>query len=239
MNPGLRRPILVLILILGLSGGAGMAGAQASRSIRAYRTESPVRLDGDLSKWRGAESVHFEGQPLGGRERSATVYALWDMRNLYLAFDVKAPKIRASVREHDGDKLWEDDGIEFLIDAKRHRTREYLPDDFAYHINIFNAVYDDRGTPAGQPDEKWNGKARHAVKILDDYHFAVEVAVPWKEIGLEPREGQTTLGVDFGVNGKDPATQKYVYYDWCGLKVFHDPSGYGDLTLAGRRRPNR
>ncbi len=214
---------------------AQMDESQPARLVRAYRTEAPLQLDGDLTKWRGADSVRFEGKPLGGHPRTATVYVLWDARNLYVAFDVHSPKIRASVREHDGDKLWEDDGIEFLIDSKRHRTKEFLPDDFSYHINVLNVVYDDRGTPSGQPDEKWNGEAQHAVKILDDYHYTVEVAVPWEEIGLEPRQNQTSLGIDFCVNGKDPQTGEYVYYDWCGLKVFHDPSGYGDLLLAGPR----
>lgn len=223
--------LMMVILVAGFGGGAGMG--QASRVVRAYRTESPLRLDGDLAKWSGADSVEFEAQPLGGHERKATVRVLWDAKNLYLRFDVHSPKIRASVRQHDGDKLWEDDGVEFLIDAKRHRTKEFLPDDFSYHINILNAVYDDRGTPSGQPDEKWNGKAQHEVKVLDENHYVVEVAVPWEEIGLEPREGQTTMGIDFCVNGKDPATDQYVYYDWCRLQVFHDPSGYGDLALAG------
>ena len=95
-------------------------------------------------------------------------------------------------------------------------------------------MYDDRGTPAGEPDPKWNGTARHAVKILDDYHYIVEVALPWSEIGLAPEVG-TRIGIDFCVNGKDPATGEYDYFDWCGLKVFHDPSGFGDLILSGPR----
>jgi hypothetical protein len=207
-------------------------------TIRAYKTETPLALDGELDNWAKGGSVTFEGRPLGGHPRRGTVYALWNAQNLYLAFDVYSSKLQASVRERDGEKLWEDDGVEFLIDPQRHRSKEFLPDDFSYHINILNAVYDDRGTPSGQPDEKWNGRAGHAVKILDEYHYVVQVAIPWPEIGLEPREN-TTLGIDFCVNGKDPATGEYNYFDWRGLKVFHDPSGYGDLVLAGppdRRR---
>jgi hypothetical protein len=45
--------------------------------------------------------------------------------------------------------------VEFLIDPLLHRTKDFLPDDFSYHINILNAVYDDRGTPSGQPDPRW------------------------------------------------------------------------------------
>jgi Carbohydrate family 9 binding domain-like len=201
--------------------------------IRAFKTEAPIPLDGDLSKWRGAETVTFHGKPLAGHPRRATVYALWNQENLHLAFDVHSSKLQASVRERDGDKLWEDDGVEVLIDPLLHRSKEFLPDDFSYHINILNAVFDDRGTPSGQPDPRWNGDAEHAVRVLDNFHYVVQVSIPWKEIGVEPVEGQTILGVDFAVNGKDPETGAYDYFDWCGLKVFHDPSGFGELLISG------
>lgn len=223
-------------MLLGIKGPTGItAGGRKAQEIRAYETETPIPLDGDLKKWHGAESVTFEGRPLGGHSRRATVYVLWDPKDLYLAFDVHSSKLHAQVREHDGDKLWEDDGVEFLIDPRRDRTKKYLPDDFAYHINILNVVFDDRGTPSGQPDPEWNGKARHSVKILDDYNYIVEVAIPWTEIGFKPRADHTAIGIDFCVNGKDPETDEYNYFDWCGLKVFHDPSGFGDLILAGQR----
>jgi len=228
--------LLISLLAAGICVADGAGPSDLQHRIRAFRTDIPILLDGDLAKWRGADTVTFEGKPLAGHSRRATDYALWDRENLYLAFDVHSSKLQASVHEHDGDKLWEDDGVEFLIDALSHRTKEFLPDDFSYHINILNAVYDDRGTASGQPDPRWDGNAQHAVRILDDYHYVVEVSIPWSEIGVEPVEGHTVLGIDFGVNGKDPETGAYDYFDWCGLKVFHDPSGFGELLVAGRRR---
>jgi hypothetical protein len=206
---------------------------KSARRIFARKLESPLVLDGDLAKWNGAGFVSFEGRRLAGHPRQATVHTLWDSKNLYLAFDVNSSKLRAEVQDHDGDRLWEDDGVEFLIDANHDRAKQFLPDDFAYHINILNVVYDDRGTSSGQPDPSWNGQARHIVRLLDDYRYAVEVAIPWTEIGLSPRDGITTIGIDFCVNGRDPKTSQYDYFDWCGLTVFHNPSGFGDLILEG------
>jgi hypothetical protein len=225
--------ISLLAAVICVADGGGPPELQ--HRLRAFKTEIPIPIDGDLAKWRGADTVTFAGKSLAGHPRRATVYALWDKENLYLAFDVSSSKLQASVRERDGDKLWEDDGVEFLIDASSHRTKEFLPDDFSYHINILNAVYDDRGTPSGQADPLWNGNAQHLVRILDDYHYVVQVSIPWTEIGIEPAEGHTVVGIDFGVNGKDPESGAYDYFDWCGLKIFHDPSGFGQLLLAGRR----
>ncbi len=69
---------------------------------------------------------------------------------------------------------------------------------------VIVVVFDDRETPSGQPDPAWHGAARHAVKVVDDHRYIVEVAIPWMEIGREPGENHTTLGIDFCVNGKDP-----------------------------------
>jgi hypothetical protein len=231
--------LLTSLLAVGICVAAVAEPPDLQHTLRAFKTDVPIPLDGDLAKWSGADTVTFEGKPLAGHPRHATVYALWDTQNLYLAFDVHSSKLQATVRERDGDKLWEDDGVEFLIDALSDRTKEFLPDDFSYHINILNAVYDDRGTPSGQPDPRWNGNAQHIVRILDDYHYVVQVSIPWVEIGVEPVERHTVLGIDFGVNGKDPETGAYDYFDWCGLKAFHNPSGFGQLLLAGRRNSSK
>jgi len=186
--------VLIPLFVAGICGADGAESSDLQHRIRALKTAIPIPLDGDLAKWRGADTVTFEGKPLAGHPRHATVYALWDKENLYLAFDVRSSKLQASVREHDGDKLWEDDGVEFLIDAMSHRTKEFLPDDFSYHINILNTVYDDRGTPSGQPDPQWNGSAKHAVRILDGYHYVVQASLPGRKSALKRWRGIPLLG---------------------------------------------
>ena len=208
------------------------AAALPPRRLQAHSTVAAPRLAGQLADWQAATPITFSGRPLAGYPRHATVYALWDHGNLYLAFDVLSSPLQAKVREHDGDRLWFDDGVEFLIDAHRDRGTAYLPDDFAYHINILNTVFDDRGTPQGLPDKAWTGIARHAVHLLNDHRYLVEVAIPWSEIGMTPTAGGR-LGIDLCVNGSDPATGAYDYFDWCNLSVFHDPSGFGELELVG------
>jgi Carbohydrate family 9 binding domain-like len=96
--------------------------------------ENTLTPDGDFAKWRGAEAAKFAGKPPAGHPRQARVSAFWDTANLYVAFDIRSSKLQANVHEHDGDKLWEDDGVKFLIDALCH-AGEFRPDDFSYHIN--------------------------------------------------------------------------------------------------------
>lgn len=182
--------VLIPLFVAGICGADGAESSDLQHRIRALKTAIPIPLDGDLAKWRGADTVTFEGKPLAGHPRHATVYALWDKENLYLAFDVRSSKLQASVREHDGDKLWEDDGVEFLIDAMSHRTKEFLPDDFSYHINILNTVYDDRGTPSGQPDPQWNTQCEYWTIITMSYRHRF----PGRKSALNRWRGIPLLG---------------------------------------------
>ncbi|MFZ1083030.1 MAG: sugar-binding protein [Candidatus Kryptoniota bacterium] len=204
----------------------------------AKKTPRKIVIDGNLDEWSSAEKVSFDdGVPLLYR-RSATVYTLWDNEYLYIAFDVNRRNPHAKVTTHDGDNLWLDDGIEFLIDAKNDGGDLFMPDDIAYHINILNAVYDDRGTGKDEQDISWNGNAIHQVKLKTDSGgevsgYCCEAAVPWDELGITPIEDSTVIGIDFCVNGTDDLTGKYHYFDWAGLKIFHHPNGFGKLRLVG------
>jgi hypothetical protein len=203
-----------------------------TRSCYANAAPQWANLSAGL-RWEAASFILFGGKPLAGAKRQAVVRCLWNERFLFSRFDVDSARLHARVTQHDGEGLWLDDGVEILLDPLRHRTKQYLPDDFAYHINILNTVYDDRGTEAGEPDSSWTGRAEHRVEILGDTRYAIEIAIPWDEIGIKPVAEKTILAADFCVNGSHPETWEYDYFDWCGLPLFHDPSGFGDLILKG------
>ncbi|MCL5267360.1 MAG: hypothetical protein M1469_04560 [Bacteroidetes bacterium] len=206
--------------------------------ILARRKTRQITFEGNLEQWHQANHVSFDdGSALSGR-RSASVYALWDEENLYIAFDVDRENPRAKVTQRDGHGLWFDDGIEFLIDAKNDKGKLFMPDDIAYHVNILDAVFDDRGTGGPKQDVSWNGDAAHKMNLKTTKDgrvtgYICEVAVPWEELGIVPQENVTVVGIDFCVNGTDDRTGEYHYFDWAGLKLFHYPDGFGELKLAG------
>jgi hypothetical protein len=68
------------------------------------------------------------------------------------------------------------------------------------------------------------------------HHCVIEVAVRWIEIGLKAATGATALHIDLSINDRNPKTGECAYFDWCGLKDFHDPSGFGELVLQGETR---
>ncbi len=206
--------------------------------VLAKRKTSDITFEGKLEQWHHANRLDFDDGAAPPERRSAVVCVLWDEKYLYIAFDVRRKNPRAKVTERDGHGLLFDDGIEFLIDAKNDKGTLFMQDDIAYHINILDAVFDDRGTGGLKQDVSWNGKAIHKMNLKAQENgevtgYVCEVAVPWEELGVAPVENVTVVGIDFCVNGTDDLTGAYHYFDWAGLKLFHYPDGFGELKLVG------
>jgi hypothetical protein len=72
--------------------------------------------------------------------------------------------------------------------------------------------------------------------MIDLPSLLIEVAVRWIEIGSKPATGTTALDIDLCINDRNPKTGECEYFDGCGLKDFHDPSGFGELALQGETR---
>jgi len=211
--------------------------------IPAYFTEKPVTIDANLDEWANAEWNYFTHSNWYFWKDTCQYALRWDDKNLYLAFKVSNRNLQASRKQRDEKGLHEDDGIEFLLDTDYDKTDEWKNDDLAYHVNILNAIIDDRGSlPDGNYNNSWNGKAKTAVKVFGtinnpkdrDKGYQVEVAISWKEIGKTPSEA-LQMGINLCVNDRDDNTQKYRYMDYMKLSVFHKPSGFVRLRLLKKQ----
>ncbi|MEM7549468.1 MAG: family 20 glycosylhydrolase [Bacteroidota bacterium] len=211
-----------------------------SASIDAKKSTGKVKVDGNLNDWNDAHWGYFV--PSFKRNWNDTChYAVqWDEKNLYFGFKVSNKNIQARKKNRDETGLHQDDGIEILLDTKNDGTTEWKKDDLAYHVNVLNAILDDRGlNKNGEYNSRWNGKAKTKVKVYGsvnkredkDEGYTVEFAISWKEIGQNPKPG-LSLGVNLGVNDSDDLSGEYRYYDFMGLTVFHNPSAFAELVLV-------
>lgn len=206
--------------------------------IRADISPSKIKIDGSLDEWEGS---HWNSaMPEDRYSRDSLAFALrWDQKNLYMAFKVRNWQLKAKHTQRDAEGLHTDDGIEFLIDPQYDRSMEWQDDDIAYHVNVVNALLDEKGNDKAGYNRAWNGKAETAVQVQGtvndpsdkDRGYTVEVAISWKELGIEPKKGQK-LGINLCVNGKsDDAKNSYSYYDYQQLPFFHLPAGFATLIL--------
>ena len=87
------------MLCLGTCSAGVFAEESAEQpSATAYRAESPITADGDLSEWNLSSPIEINDASqvirdtdswLGETDVSCTVYLMWDEDNLYLAADTK------------------------------------------------------------------------------------------------------------------------------------------------------
>lgn len=224
---------LVVALILFFSA------SNLSAQVTATYFDGDIKIDGDLSDWTDATWGYFV--PADSTWIDTCLFTLrWNREYLYLAFIVRNSNLQAEQTKRDAPNLYKDDGVEFLIDANFDHTDEWKEDDIAYHINILNAILDERGVnEKGGYNGNWSGKALTQVSTSgtinksddEDKGYLIEVAVPWTEIGKVPSPG-LTLGIDLCVNDRDDITQQYRHYDLMNLPKFHVPSGFAKLMLV-------
>lgn len=204
----------------------------------AKHTPTAPKIDGDLSDWNTDWNYFL---PVNHYNWNDTCYFAmkWDEKNFYIAYKVKNANLQARAAKRDQQGLHEDDGIEFLIDANYDKSAIWMEDDIAYHVNVKNIILDEKGNDnKGEYNRDWNGKAKTAVKVFGtinqpgdrDQGYHVEVAIPWKELGITPEKG-ASMGINVCVNDRDDTTGEYRYYDYMNLKFFHYPEGFAEVVL--------
>ncbi len=205
----------------------------------ADKATGKIKVDGNLGDWSDASWNQFTPLLHNDWEDSCQYAIQWNKKSLFIAFKVSNTNLQAQKSTRDAVGLHMDDGVEFLIDTKGDQSTNWEVDDIAYHINVLNAIIDDRGlTESGEYNNSWDGTAVTAVNISgtinnpedEDDGYQVEVAVPWKELGVKPSAG-LTMGINLCINDRDDETNEYRYYDYMNLNVFHKPSGFAKLVL--------
>ncbi len=238
-----------LYATLLLSIGIGLPGMNQplldQQQLSAHYTTAVMMIDGDLKEWTdGIHEIKIQDRVLkqGGKQRvlsdnEMTVRALWDSSYLYVVFAVTDQDLRAIQTLNDHPQLYLDDMVEILLDPRYDHTDRWQEDDIVYHINLWEIKKDDRGTPQGESDSRWNGKAHYAVALRGslndstdtDTGYTIEFAIPWSELGLRPVE-QLRLGFDVA-NGDNDGKGRQLF-DWTGAWPLRSPDQFGEMILV-------
>ena len=154
------------------------------------RTETPIKIDGDLNEWKqpipvrvNHTMVSFGAKPRGDRDASYVLYTMWDQANLYVSAVVTDESIVAT---HIGDKIYDNDCIEICIDAN-HDSWEgsYGDDDFQFVFSVpLSPItgplkYIFRNPSVADPEAPDVSLAFLRTRT----GYIMEAAIPWKSIG--------------------------------------------------------
>ena len=184
-------PGLVAVVLASLGGALS-----SQRVARATRTGTPPVIDGVLGDAVWEEAVpldeFYQIEPIEGPPTEATeVRILYDADYLYVGirlFDSAPSAIIATTRERDAS-VDANDRVELFLDTFRDRRNA-----FWFQMNAAgskgDALISDNGSDFNKPwDGIWEGKAS-----IDDWGWAVEIAIPFKTLSFE--EGLETWGLN-------------------------------------------
>jgi hypothetical protein len=196
-------------LAVGIASALLYQSASAQPAAQIKKTNTPPVIDGNVNDavWAnanvyGTNTFHIvegEGAPSGPMEPSADITlewrALWDNTNLYVMAKINDDAIWNSQDAFGGPDSgnWEDDGIEFYIDAQ----------------DLNSTAYEPMGGVPGPPAYQFTSLAGWTPAFANDPNTSAALA------GINHRTGQTpntlpNASFTWGINsydGNDDTTQ--------------------------------
>ncbi len=208
-----------------------------------------LEIDGDLDKpaWIGAPGVVLVDVVSGGAARWATkLRLLWDRDHLYVAFECRAPDLRAKSERRD-DPVYHEDAVEVFLDPYS-RGRVYYEIDLSPRNVVFDALIQNRGAPDGERDLStlagWDCSGlRTATRVVASAEAAggclwrAELAIPFRSLAPSaPIAAGQRWSANFFRIQRAATGDEYQAWSPTGWLDFHRPSCFGVLELVDTSR---
>jgi len=121
MKKNRSQPGFVFTLLVSLStiGWTDSAAAQLAAGVRGLATRAPasMKIDGDLSEFKGAFCTPVEYFNGDLKNRAAQFFYMWDDEAFYAGLRTLDTKPFSSA---DDDRLWEGDAVEWYFDTRKN-----------------------------------------------------------------------------------------------------------------------
>ncbi|MCX6576557.1 MAG: DUF5916 domain-containing protein [Candidatus Aminicenantes bacterium] len=212
----LKKPLLATFLTFFALSSVVPLFAQRSQpdSLKAFRTESPVKLDGSLNEadWAKAPRIsNFtqreldENMPATEKTEVAVLYSRTELYIGIWCFDTEPNRIIAQKMKWDFDYDTEDD-FEIVLDTYADKRNAYF-----FIINPNGAQYDALIIDNGRKtNSDWNGVWHVAAARTDKGWFA-EIHIPFSTLKFSAANEQT-----WGINFKRNIRRKREQVLWQG-----------------------
>jgi len=188
--------------------------------------ESAPVIDGKLddAAWQKAPLVsgfvhHDKPAPI---DVQTSFRVLYDANNLYFGVRCEEPqmdKVSPVAHARDEHAIFHGETLEFFIDP--HHTHERY---YQLGINAAASLYDSERT-----EPVWNSAAKVRTHLDKDF-WSMELALPWKDLGVTPKPGHV---VGFNLCRDRYAGRDREWSTWSQVKAnFHDPERFSHLVLS-------
>lgn len=211
-------------------------------------TKTPPTIDGKLDDeaWKSApvrrldQANQFyayerkDGKPqgtwTGPEDLSADIRFLWDEKYLYVAVAVTDDKTGIL---QEGEQIWFQDGLQFLIDPMRTSLRKVGKYDYALGKGkkgnqVWSYLSADAGAPTGEVKDM---KLAIENTKPGTGNMTYEIAIPWSRLAPFKPEVGGDLGLTLLLNEADDNTRDS-YMMWFGNASTKDVDTVADLILV-------
>ncbi len=186
--------------------------------ITCYRTPGVITVNGNLNEPGWNITRPITKTVTGSPNNTATFGVLWDNNNLYIGVKVLDANLFS-----ESANVWDDDAVEVYIDANFNRSATYDGRD--------NQVIKGYNKSTVFTKSAINGLQHAWAPISGGY--AVELAVPWNQLGITAPASGTNLGFDVGYDDDDNGGARDGQAVWNGnINNFQSTSAFGRLTLS-------
>ncbi|HEX6241653.1 MAG TPA: carbohydrate-binding family 9-like protein [Polyangiales bacterium] len=213
--------------------------------LKVARADKPLKLDGKLDEeaWSKAQKTDAFVNTMNGEkaEFEASVKALYDDKNLYIAFDV-ADEFLKSTFTNDEDHLWEQDTVEIMADPDGD-GKDYIELQVSPANKRFDTHYESRRVPRPFGHMDYDSKLQSGVSLRgklndddDDQGYTVEIAIPWAafsagESKVEPPKSGDTFRLNFYVMDQQKEGMRAAGWSPPRVGDFHVPQRFGKLVF--------
>ncbi len=190
----------------------GATGERAPKSLQIPHAVAGHKVDGVREPWPGRPSERIDGSCLvSGADAggvSADFWLCWDKENLYLFTEVVDPTPAENSRK--GKDLWQSDCVELFVGGEQ-------VDQGGPFLFTDRQVLISANQPAGgseivnQPEQI----PVRAVVTPTKNGYAMEAAIPWKALGIQPKSGMK-LRFDLGLDNSDDGPRRLHQFMWSG-----------------------
>ncbi|MFH1905167.1 MAG: carbohydrate-binding family 9-like protein [bacterium] len=232
----LKRAILFFTMMYWAIGVAVSLCPADTNLVLINKTKLPPKIDGKLDDTVWQKSSFVSGfvltQGKGTPANKTRFYLLYDSNNLYVGARCEEKALEAVMMQQTlfkKDKtardaaLWEDDCIEIFLDPTNSQTNYYH-----YVVNSLGATYDAKCSLGVDMNSKWNSNVI-AVGHTGEGFWSVEVAIPFKDLGLSP---PILPGQKWRVNFCREEKPYKENSSWSPIIVaFHTPKEFGEIVF--------
>jgi hypothetical protein len=214
-NAGGTGSKAVTITIIAAGDPAGV--------ITCYRTPGTITVNGNLNEpgWNIARPI--TKTVTGSPNNTASFGVLWDNTNLYVGVKVLDVNLYS-----ESTDIWDDDAVEVYIDANFNRS----------------ATYDGRDNQIIKGYNKTSVFTKSAITGLQHAWaptsggYAIELAIPWNQLGITSPAAGTNIGFDVGYDDDDNGGARDGQAVWNGtINNYQNTAAFGRLTLSATVSP--